>query len=135
MVQYKVDWLAFSIKFASEDIDPFSLDLFEELGYDLGEFEETPGRYFYNSGLTFFRFVNVYWNDPTKKRHANSSDTLTVVFTGQGCTDLAEKICSDWVSLFQKLLDVEGLKFTRIDLALDDFEEKVSFSALKKSLN
>ena len=42
MVQYKVDWLAFSIKFASEDIDPFSLDLFEELGYDLGEFEETP---------------------------------------------------------------------------------------------
>ena len=91
MVQYKVDWLAFSIKFASQDIDPFSLDLFEELGYDLGEFEETPGRYFYNSGLTFFRFVNVYWNDPTKKRHANSSDTLTVVFTGQGCTDLAEK--------------------------------------------
>lgn len=134
MVQYKVDWLAFSIKFASEDIDPFSLDLFEELGYDLGEFEETPGRYFYNSGLTFFRFVNVYWNDPNKKRHVNSSDTLTVVFTGQGCTDLAEKICSDWVSLFQKLLDVEGLKFTRIDLSLDDFEEKVSFSALKKKL-
>ena len=32
MVQYKVDWLAFSIKFASQDIDPFSLDLFERWG-------------------------------------------------------------------------------------------------------
>ena len=59
MVQYKVDWLAFSIKFASEDIDPFSLDLFEELGYDLENLKKRQGRYFYNSGLTFFRFVNV----------------------------------------------------------------------------
>ena len=43
MVQYKVDWLAFSIKFASEDIDPFSLDLFEELGYDLENLKKRLG--------------------------------------------------------------------------------------------
>ena len=67
MVQYKVDWLAFSIKFASERYRPIFFRFVRELGYDLGEFEETPGRYFYNSGLTFFRFVNVYWNDPTKE--------------------------------------------------------------------
>ena len=56
------------------------------------------------------------------------------MFTGQGCTDL-EKSVAIGLAYSKKLLDVEGLKFTRIDLALDDFEEKVSFSALKKSLN
>ena len=82
MVQYKVDWLAFSIKFASQDIDPFSLDLFEELGYDLENLKKRS-RIFLQFWLDVLPIRKCVLNDPTKKRHANSSDTLTVVFTGR----------------------------------------------------
>ena len=39
------------------------------LGYDLADFDENLGRYFYNAGATYRNYVNVFWNDPDKPRH------------------------------------------------------------------
>ena len=103
------------------------------LGYDLADFDEIPGRFFYNSGATYRNYVNVFWNDADKKIHKNSSKTMTVVFTGQGSTELAEKWNTDWVSIFQTLKDYGGVNFTRIDLALDDYDEVVRFPRLRKN--
>ena len=63
MQKYKVDWLAFSVSFEDEEqtLDP---QLLKILGYDLADFDEIPGRFFYNSGATYRNYVNVFLNDP-----------------------------------------------------------------------
>ncbi|HFU3941183.1 TPA: replication initiation factor domain-containing protein [Streptococcus suis] len=134
MLKYKVDWLAFSVSFDDEEqtLDP---KILEVLGYDLTDFDEIPGRFFYNTGATYRNYVNVFWNDPDKQRHKNSSRTMTVVFTGQGSTELADKWDTDWLAIFRTLVDYGGVNFTRIDLALDDYDETVKFSDIEKKLN
>lgn len=133
MLKYKVDWLAFSLSFDDEEqtLDPQILKM---LGYDLADFDEIPGRFFYNSGATYRNYVNVFWNDPSKIRHKNSSRTMTVVFTGQGSTELAEKWDTNWLGIFSALKEYGGVNFTRIDLALDDYDETVKFEEIEKKL-
>ena len=133
MQKYKVDWLAFSVSFEEEEqtLDPQVMKL---LGYDLADFDEIPGR-FLQLGATYRNYVNVFWNDPKKQWHKNSSRTMTVVFTGQGSTELAEKWDTDWVSIFTMLKEYGGVNFTRIDLALDDYDEAVKFADIEKKLN
>lgn len=60
---------------------------------------------------------------------------MTVVFTGQGSTELAEKWDTDWVAIFTTLKEYGGINFTRLDLALDDYDEVVKFSDIEKKLN
>jgi phage replication initiation protein len=134
MLKYKVDWLAFSVSFDNEEqtLDP---KVMEMLGYNLADFDEIPGRFFYNSGATYRNYVNVFWNDPDKPRHKNSSQTMTVVFTGQGSTELAEKWNTNWLGIFSVLNEYGGVNFTRIDLALDDYDETVKFADIEKKLN
>lgn len=132
MLKYKVDWLAFSLAYEDEN-STLNYEILKFLGYDLSEFESVSGRYFYNTGATYYNFVNVFWNDFDKVCHKNSSKTMTVVFTGQGCTDLAEKWSNDWFKIFQLLHDY-CVNFTRIDLALDDYDETVKFTDIEKKL-
>ena len=134
MIRYKVDWLAFSVSFDDEE-QSFDSQILKLLGYDFSDFEEISGRYFYNSGATYRNYVNVFWNDTQKKIHKNSSMTMTVVFTGQGSTELAEKWDTDWVEIFTLLKNYGGVNFTRIDLALDDYAESVKFRDIEKKLN
>ena len=134
MQKYKVDWLAFSVSDSERFAQGRDEKVLELLGYSLAEFDEVPGRFFYNSGATFKGYVNVFWNDPAKNRHKNSSKTMTVVFTGQGSTELAEKWDSRWHEVFQMLTNYGGVNFTRIDLALDDYDEAVSFEAIEEKL-
>ena len=55
------------------------------------------------------------------------------VWTCQGCTDLAQKIDSDWNSFFKLLLDLKA-KITRLDLALDDYNAVVDFEKIERKL-
>ena len=68
MLKYKVDWLAFSVSFDDEE-QTLDSQILKMLGYDLADFDEIPGRYFYNAGATYRNYVNVFWNDPDKPRH------------------------------------------------------------------
>ena len=64
---YKVDWFSFTVSDTfdgGEDGKDFVL--LENLGYDINDFETVPGRYFYNSGITLGRYVNIYYNDYEK---------------------------------------------------------------------
>lgn len=133
MLKYKVDWLAFSVSFEDDKqtIDP---EILKMLGYDLEDFDEIQGRFFYNAGMTYRNYVNVFWNNPEKQIHRNSSQTMTVVFTGQGSTELAEKWGTNWKAIFLALKKYGGVNFTRIDLALDDYAETVKFEAIEDKL-
>ena len=131
---YKVDWLALTISDTlDQNSEEFELLLLENLGYDLADFESIPGRYFYNSGLTLGGYVNVYYNSKEKEVHRNSSMSRNYVFTGQGCTDLGQKINNDWVGLFEVLTKL-GVKVTRIDLALDDYKAVLDFDKMEQKL-
>lgn len=134
MLKYKVDWLAFSVINTERFINGRDEKVLELLGYDLSDFDEISGRFFYNTGATFKGYVNVFWNDPDKHCHKNSSDTMTVVFTGQGSTELAEKWDTNWSAIFSTLQEYGGVNFTRIDLALDDYNEVVSLESIERKL-
>lgn len=131
---YKIDWFAFTIP---DEVDgngeKNSFLVLENLGYVLEEFEEISGRYFYNSGFTLGGYVNLFYNDYDKDLAKNTSHSRNYVFTGQGCTDLAQKIQNDWVGLFSVLTDL-GAKITRLDIALDDFHSVVDFNKMERKL-
>lgn len=137
MQKYKVDWLAFTISFEGHDGDKRYDDenILKVLKFDKDEFENIPGRYFYNSGKTHNQYLNVYWNDPQKEIHRNSSRTMNIQFTGQGCTELVERFNNEPLEVFKAILKYNNeIKFTRIDIALDDNEETVPFSKIENKL-
>lgn len=135
-MKYKIDWLAFTINFKHRKRQQtFDKGIFRVLNLDLTEFEEVPGRFLYNSGATFNGYVNVYWNDEEKPVHKNSSNTMTLQFTGQGCTDLAERFDNDFLAIFKAIKEYdETIKYTRIDIALDDSKDTVPLSKIEAKL-
>ena len=135
-MKYKIDWLAFTINFKHrKSPQTFDKGIFRVLNLDLTEFEEVPARYFYNSGASFNGYVNVYWNDEEKPVHKNSSNTMTVQFTGQGCTDLADRFDNDFLEVFKAIREYDDtIKYTRIDIALDDSKETVPLSKIEAKL-
>ena len=123
------------------------------LGYDFAEEfgKDISGKNFYNQGATLGNYVNVFWNDYTNEKNPvrkNSSKTMNVVFTGQGSTDLALRNDNDWVKIFTILTTYEpknkpkpkdeedkpSVNITRIDIALDDYDELVKFDDIEKKL-
>lgn len=153
MQKYKMDWLSFSVRcYDEEPTNTLDENILELLGYDFNEFEKGSGKNFYNQGATLGNYVNVFWNDYTDTKNPvrrNSSATMNVVFTGQGSTDLALRNDNDWVKIFTILTKYEprnkpkskdeaeakpSINITRIDIALDDYDELVKFDDIEKKL-
>ena len=68
-------------------------------------------------------------------KQKGSSDLHDYIFTGVGCSDLAEKIGGKWLDLFKYLKDF-GVNFRRIDIALDDFNNPalIDFPRIERKL-
>lgn len=143
IMNYKVDWLAFSlqVKNAQKPLKT-AKKVMDFLAYDLDDFQEISGRYFYNSGLTLGNYINIFYNSLDKKISSNTQSSVNVIFTGQGCTDLNDKLViaygsnnyeHNWLKLFN-YLDKITAKITRFDLALDDFTGVVSFEKIINKL-
>ncbi len=57
------------ISFEEHDGDKryaFDENILRSCGFDKEDFEEIPGRYFYNRGATYNQYLNLYWNDPSQ---------------------------------------------------------------------
>lgn len=152
MQKYKIDWLSFSVRcYDDEPKNTLDENLLELLGYDFTEFETGSGKNYYNRGASLGNYVNVFWNDYTDTENPvrrNSSKTMNVVYTGQGSTDLALRNDNDWVKIFTILTQYEprnkpkskdeedkpAVNITRIDIALDDYDELVKFDDIEKKL-
>ena len=60
---------------------------------------------------------------------------MTVQFTGQGCTDLADRFDNDFLEVFKAIREYDDtIKYTRIDIALDDSKETVPLSKIEAKL-
>lgn len=132
---YKIDWLAFSINEENDKSETGEkFRILEVLDYDLTDFEAINGRYFYNSALTLGNYVNIYYNDNLKELIKGTTNTITYVFTGQGCVDLYERIKGNWQSFFKALLNLNA-NITRLDIAFDDFVGLLKFPTILSKLD
>lgn len=145
MQSFKIDWLAFTLSLRTFDEYQKSIKkILDSMGYDYDLFEEVPGRYFYNAGLSIGRYFNIYYNDPKREISKNSTQTVSFQLTGNGCTDLGyhlEEILgskddeSNWIWLFKWLSSPAiSAKITRVDLAYDDFEGLCNLDLMIKKL-
>lgn len=144
---YKVDWFqATETQNIEGSVDLFRskfwLFLTEELGYKIDDFEEINSRYFYNTGLTLGRYLNIYYDNDLKEISSYSPRNVLFQFTGQGSTDLALKL-SDyykstnfsniWYEFFKIVCNLD-LKVTRLDIALDDYNGVLNFDKMERKL-
>ncbi len=72
-------------------INDILTNILEALRFDKEDFEEIPGRYFYNRGATYNQYLNLYWNDPQREIHRNSSQYDISAIHERGCTELVER--------------------------------------------
>lgn len=129
---FKVDWFAFTV---NESLDK-DFKLLKKFGYDLSLFDEVSGKNFFNAGYSLCGgFVKLFYNSPNLPKQKGSSDLHDYIFTGVGCSDLAEKIGGKWLDLFKYLKDF-GVNFRRIDIALDDFNNPalIDFPRIERKL-
>lgn len=140
-LQIKVDWLSFTLLPQEDSKNNEQFQMLKFLGYDINDFETLSGRYFYNSGMTLGRFLNVFYDDPLKEINKYSAGNVLYVFTGQGSTDLAKKIEKkfnldweqSWLKFFEYLQQLHA-KVTRIDLAVDCFHHELELEHLERRL-
>ena len=135
-MSFKVDWFAFTVEESKDQKKGKKFHILEELGYKIELFDEVAGKNFFNSGCSLGGgFVKIFYNDYSKPVQKGASQIYDYIFTGVGCTDLASKINGDWLTLF-KWLKEYGVKFRRIDIALDDMnaKPKVDFKRIEYKL-
>ena len=115
---YLIDWLSFTVRSS----DP--LEVIEKVG--LQELElvmSDSGRYGYEKSYSDGGLINVFYSE---KR---SDMGVHVEMTGQGVRKfetLMERHGVDWLEVLEHLQSFA--KFSRVDLALDEFEGLVDFS-------
>ena len=140
-LQIKVDWLSFTLLPQVDIKNGQRFQMLKYLGYKKEDFEKISGRFFYNSGKTLGRYLNVYYDDYSKEISKYSAKNILYVWTGQGSTDLAKRIEKkyglgweqSWFKFFEYLQKL-GAKVTRIDLAVDCYHKELDLSHLEKRL-
>lgn len=121
---YIIDWLSFTCRMGS----PF--EVIELAGLGNLNFSETDrGRYGYDSGYTVDGLINVFYS-------AKRSDMgVHVEMTGQGVRKYETIMQVDkvtWAQVFEHLRSFAT--FSRIDLALDEYEGLVGFADIIKKI-
>lgn len=114
---FLIDWLSFTCKLGNP------LEVIELVGLGSLDFSETDrGRYGYDLGYTVDGLINVFYS-------AKRSDMgVHVEMTGQGVRKfetIMEVQGVTWAQVFEHLRSFAT--FSRIDLALDEYEELVRF--------
>ena len=138
-MSYKVDWF----QCTESGLNNKSLTVFsskfwkflELIGYDLANFKPANARYFYNTGLSSKSDgMNIYYDDPNKGLNEFSPKNICFQITGNGASGLAIKLSnyfktndfeSVWYEFF-KIVNKFELKVTRLDVALDDYNNPSS---------
>lgn len=103
-----VDWVQCTVKKEVE-----AQEIVEMLGLKMNDFVETSGLYSYNKCLYSDGIFILF--DGTDEMGVH------VQFSGHGCRVYEEKKQKTWGALFGELLLNYDAKFSRIDIAIDDF--------------
>lgn len=139
---FLIDWLSFTIPLLSiSDLQVGSIrNLLHELGLDFPFEDREKGRYGYNRSLSFADSINVLFND-IERLDYSSEDKIEqalnmgvhIEFTGQGCRYFENVVSDDWISFFN-LLNSINARYSRLDIALDDYKRMLNFAVIEEKV-
>lgn len=137
---YCIDWLSFTIKIQNEKQlrENFIQDIFKNLLLDdlnLDFEEKIYGRYNYNSCYSFNNMINIYFNKVYNKSDVDYlvKQGVHIEFSGSGCR-LIETTFKSWQQYFNLILKNYEVNFSRIDIAMDDFNKLLNFNTIEKKI-
>lgn len=114
------DWLSFTIK-NYISIEHIVSDFLKMNNDDFVELDK--GNYGYKRQIANGN-VRIYFE-------GKEDMGIHIQMSGQGCRQVEESIKGDWLTLFEKIIDVEGT-FTRLDLAVDDFMGALDINKIQR---
>lgn len=116
-----VDWVSFTLKSV-----PSLHDICDILGLDFNLFDDCDfGDKGYLNQLRFGHIQILYNGRENMGIHVNMS--------GQGCREFEQYSHLNWSKLFILLLEFKA-HFSRLDIAIDDFEKYLSIKTMKRKL-
>lgn len=119
---YKIDWLSFTFPVEYFD-EVFQKIMVEQFKYSSDDFEDAPPKNYYNTTKTIGNYVNIMYNIKSKPIKGNTSDTVNIVFTGQGMSDLRNRVGS-FIGILKTVWAIPNVSIARIDIAFDSFHKK-----------
>lgn len=139
---YLIDWLSFTIQTDINGVGKKAVrEFLEQMNLsDLPFAENETGRHGYNRSLSLQNYINVYYNEVKFNEYDdNNADKLDRIikmgvhfeFTGQGCRILEQD--RDWFDYFNLLNDLNA-RYSRIDIALDDFIGLLDFDLMEDKI-
>lgn len=139
---YLIDWLSFTIQTDIHGVGKRAVrEFLEQMDLDTLPFAENEtGRHGYNRSLSLQNYINVYYNEVKFNEYDdNNADKLDRIikmgvhfeFTGQGCRILEQD--RDWSDWFNLLKDLNA-RYSRIDIALDDFIGLLDFDLMEDKI-
>lgn len=139
---YLIDWLSFTIQTDINGVGKKAVrEFLEQMNLNALPFAENEtGRHGYNRSLSLQNYINVYYNEVKfnefDENNAGKLDRIIKMgvhfeFTGQGCRILEQD--RDWSDWFNLLNDL-NVRYSRIDIALDDFIGLLDFDLMEDKI-
>jgi len=114
-VIYVVDWLTFTLLDAKEPFTALKFLGMQDIEYDKWRFDR--GHNGYKDGM-YYNGIGIFYN-------GQDNMGVCVSMSGQGCRtyeDILTADWSNWYELFKRLIDVDEINVTRLDIACDEKE-------------
>lgn len=142
-----IDWISFTVKCTSQE--DFKLNKIMELQKKLFlDFVEVPmhrnGRYAYSNAIDYSNSVTILYNDISDKDFTSSESSLDrylkmgihIEATGNGCRMIEQHLKQRNMSLRDYLLylKTQGVNFSRIDIAYDDYAQMLDFDVIEDKM-
>ena len=142
-----IDWLSFTIPLLNPD--DLSLGNIERIKYELLLNSEIQpmiknGRYSYTSAIEYSDYYTILYNDIRGRDFEKGDPSLErflkmgihFEFSGNGCKRLVERLKESSMDIREYLLFLSqyGVKFSRIDIAYDDFNRLLDFGVMEQKM-
>lgn len=145
--EVSIDWLSFTLKCTSQE--DFKLNKIMELQKKLFlDFVEVPmhknGRYAYSNAIDYRSSVTILYNDISDKDFTSSESSLDrylkmgihIEASGNGCRMIEQHLKERNMSFRDYLLylKTQGVNFSRIDIAYDDYAQMLDFDVIEDKM-
>lgn len=135
---YKIDWLSFTFPVDYLD-EVFNKIMIGQFKYSLDDFKKGSPKNFYNTTYTIGNYVNIMYNADINGdiMKGNKSATANIVFTGQGMSDVRNRVGS-FMAVLRTVWAIPDVSIARVDIAFDSFykdSEVPHLSLISKKLD
>ena len=140
--RFIIDWLSFTIPVRNErDLQAFRVkQIVREIGLDFDYELRERGRFGYTRSFVFSDCITVLFNDydmfefaSYERQEQISEMGIHIEISGQGCRYVESKINEDWRG-FLHGLNLRNVKYSRLDIALDDYKETLNFNVIERKV-